>query len=134
MDMNPKKQVAGRYDKERNILHLWFPQPVSLDQPESVAAFFDEVVANWIDKTPGRFYLLVNYTNLHIAPSQLDSYAKNIGRFQHRLLGTFRYQVSKDFTGVAVSLGNIRHHAPANIFPDEASAREAIRQAKLQAG
>ena len=25
---------------------------------------------------------------------------------------------------------NIRHHAPANIFPDEAAAREAIRQAQ----
>lgn len=126
------KQVAGQYERERNILHLWFPKPVSLDSPDALATFFDEVVEDWINKTPGTFYLLVNYTNLHIGPKLSDSYAEHIGRFQHRLHGTFRYQVSKDFTGVAVSLGNIRHHAAANIFPDEASARKAIAQRQAE--
>jgi hypothetical protein len=132
MALKQNKQVAGRYERERNILHLWFPQTVSLDNPRAVATFFDEVVEDWINKTPGTFYLLVNYSNLHISPKQAEAYAENIGRFQPRLLGTFRYQVSKDFTGVAVSLGNIRHHAAANIFPDEASARKAIAQLQAE--
>jgi hypothetical protein len=133
MALKPIKQVAGRYERENNTLHLWFPRPVNLDNADLVSTFFDEVIEDWINKSPGKFYLLVNYTNLHIAPQQLAAYAENIGRFQHRLLGTFRYSVSNDFTGVAVSLGNVRLHAPANIFPDEASAREAIRAAKMQA-
>lgn len=131
--MKREKQVAGSYEKKDNILHLWFPKEVNLVDAESVATFFDEVIEDWISKTPDKFYLLVNYTNLHIAPKELDDYAANIKRFQDRLFGTFRYQISKDFTGVAVSLGNIRLHAPANIFPDEASAREAIRHAASSA-
>ena len=48
-------------------------------------------------------------------------------------LGTFRYDVPASFTGVTVALGNLRLATPANIFPDERSAREAIRLAKEHA-
>jgi len=128
------KQVAGQFEPNNNILHLWFPSTVRLRDTASVVAFFDEVVRDWIDKTPGRFYLLVNYGNLHIAASVADAYAENIKRFQHRLLGTFRYGISPDFTGVAVSLGNLRLRAPPNLFPDEAAARAAIDEARRQHG
>lgn len=122
---NPK-QVSGRFEQEHNILHLWFSEPVMLRDAESVTRFFDEVVENWINKTPGRFYLLVNYKNLHIAAHVADSYSANIRRFQHRLLGTFRYGIPGDFTGVAVSLGNMKLQTSANMFEDEAAARAAI--------
>jgi hypothetical protein len=46
------------------------------------------------------------------------------------LRGTYRYGLPPTFTGVAVALGNLQLAAPANIFPDERSAREAIRLAK----
>jgi len=48
------------------------------------------------------------------------------------VLGTFRYGVARDLTGVAITMGNMSVGSLANIFPDEASAREAIRQ--LRAG
>jgi hypothetical protein len=124
------KQVAGKYEEDDRILHLWFPQPVQLRDPASLSEFFDEVIRDWIDPTPGKFYLLVNYTNLHIGAHVADAYANAIGRFQHRLLGTFRYNLDKDFTGVAVGLGNLQLKMSANVFPDEASARAAIHQAK----
>ena len=123
------KQVAGQFEQDRNTLHLWFPNPVVLRDVDSVAAFFDEVVHDWIDHTPERFYLLVNYGNLHIAAQVSDAYSANIQRFQHKLLGTFRYGIPGDFTGVAVSLGNLKLQAPANLFNDEAAARAAIAQA-----
>jgi hypothetical protein len=72
----------------------------------------------------------VNFANLHIRPNMAEAYAKSLARFQSMLLGTFRYGMPPSFTGVAVALGNLRLAAPANIFADEGSAREAIRLAK----
>ena len=97
-----------------------------------VTTFFDEVIEDWINTSPGSFYLLVNYQNLHIAAQVADCYAANIKRFQHRLLGTFRYGIPADFTGVAVSLGNMKLQASANLFPDEATARAAINQERTR--
>jgi hypothetical protein len=124
------KRVEGSYDPLENILHLWFPKPVQLTDERTVVAFFDEVVRDWIAPCPTKPYLLVNYANLYISASLADAYAKNIGAFQSLLLGTFRYAVAPNFTGVAVALGNLKLSAAPNIFPDEASAREAIRHTK----
>jgi hypothetical protein len=128
--MGTVKLTAGRYEPDENILHLWFPRRVELADEPGVSSFFDEVIVDWIEPCPTRPYLLVNFERLHIRPNMAEAYAKNIGRFQNLLLGTFRYAVPASFTGVAVALGNLRLAAPANMFPDEASAREAIRVAK----
>jgi hypothetical protein len=124
------KLTAGKYESAENILHLWFPRRVELADDGAVCGFFDEVVADWIQPCPRRPYLLVNFGNLHIQANMAEVYAKNIGRFQTMLLGTYRYGVPPSFTGVAVALGNLQLGAPANLFPDELSAREAIRIAK----
>jgi hypothetical protein len=131
--MTDVKHTAGAYETSENILHLWFPRRVELIDEESVRAFFDEVVDDWIKPCPTRPYLLVNFGNLHIRPNLAEAYANRIGRFQAMLLGTFRYGVPASFTGVAVALGNLRLAAPAHMFPDERSAREAIQRAKEHA-
>jgi hypothetical protein len=128
--MTTVKLAAGEYESAENILHLWFPRRVELADEEEIRAFFDEVTTDWIQRCPRQPYLLVNFSNLHIRANMADGYAKNIARFQSLLLGTYRYGVPPTFTGVAVALGNLRLAAPANIFPDERSAREAIRVAK----
>jgi hypothetical protein len=130
MSNTKSKQVSGQFEQDQNILHLWFPKPVLLRDAGSVTVFFDEVVEDWIDTTPGRFYLLVDYKNLHIAAHVADSYSANIQRFQHKLLATYRYRIPGDFTGVAVSLGNLKLQVPSNLFDDEASARAAIQRAR----
>jgi hypothetical protein len=114
------KLTAGEYESAENILHLWFPRRVELADEEAIGAFFDEVVVDWIQPCPRKPYLLVKV------------YAKNIARFQSMLLGTYRYGMPPTFTGVAVALGNLQLAAPANIFSDEPSAREAIRLAKAK--
>jgi hypothetical protein len=121
------KRIAGAYDPLQNILHLWFPRAVRLLDGESVSVFFDEVVRDWIALCPTKPYLLVNYANLHIAANLADEYARSIAGFQAMLLGTFRYDVAPNFTGVTVALGNLKLAAGANMFSDEAGAREAIR-------
>lgn len=131
--MTTSKTIAGAYDPRENVLHLWFPRRVELADAEGVRAFFDEVIAHWIEPCPSRPYLLVNFTNLHIRANMVEAYAKNIERFQSMLLGTYRYAIPASFTGVAIALGNLRLSAPAHMFPDEASARKAIRIAKEQA-
>lgn len=128
--MTRAKQVAGRYDAGENVLHMWFPGEVRLKTTEEVEAFFAEVIGDWINKLPRPAWLLVDYANLHIAPSVGKEYARSIGTFQDKLLATFRYNVEPDFTGTAITLGNLKLRAPAHIFPDEAAAREALRRAK----
>jgi hypothetical protein len=129
---NPKL-TSGSYEAGDNILHLWFARRVELVDDEGVRVFFDEVIDDWIKPCPRPPYLLVNFGNLHIRPNLAEAYARNIERFQPMLLGTFRYNVPASFTGVTVALGNLRLATRANIFPDERSAREAIRHAKEHA-
>jgi hypothetical protein len=128
--MTPVKRTSGEYELAENILHLWFPNRIELADEEAIRAFFEEVTVDWIEPCPSQPYLLVNFRNLHIRANMADVYAKSIARFQSKLLGTYRYGVPASFTGVAVALGNLQLSAPANIFPDEGSAREAIRVAK----
>ncbi|HSY22595.1 MAG TPA: hypothetical protein VK841_10800 [Polyangiaceae bacterium] len=131
--MTKGKLTAGEYEASENILHLRYPRRVELASDEAVQAFFDEVIEDWIRPCPNRPYLLVNFANLHIRPNMAEAYAKNLGRFQGMLLGTYRYGVPASFTGVAVALGNLKLASPANIFADERTAREAIRVAKERA-
>jgi hypothetical protein len=130
--MTTIKLVAGEYESGENILHLWFPRCIELADEEVIRAFFDEVLADWIQPCPSKPYLLVNFGNLHIRPNMAAVYAENIARFQSMLSGTYRYNMPPSFTGVAVALGNLQLAARANIFADEHSAREAIRAAKVK--
>lgn len=120
------KRISGSYDPEQNVLHLWFPERIVLGDAATVAEFFREVTHDWIDRCPKPPYLLVNYENLHILPAATQDYAANIAGFQSKIIATFRYGVSADLTGVAVSMGNLMVSRPANVFLDEASARAAI--------
>jgi hypothetical protein len=128
--MTTDKLMAGAYESAENILHLWFTRRIELVDEEAVRAFFDEVMVDWIQPCPTKPYLLVNFGNLHLRANMAKAYAKNIARFQPMVRGTYRYGLPPTFTGVAVALGNLQLAAPANIFPDERSAREAIRVAK----
>jgi len=131
------KATSGSYDPRENVLHLWFPDPVRLNDEGSIQSFFDEVLHDWIRPCPTKPYLLVNYANLHVRPDMVDSYAKAIGRFRDLVRGTFRYGISADatgqFTAVAVRLGNLRLSAPTNIYASEQEARHAIQRAKSKA-
>jgi hypothetical protein len=131
--MESVKLTAGEYETAENILHLWFPRRIELVDEQGIRAFFEHVTVEWIEPCPSKPYLLVNFSNLHIRPDKAEVYAKNIARFQSILLGTYRYGVPPSFTGVTVALGNLKLAAPANIFPDQRSARDAIRTAKEHA-
>jgi uncharacterized protein YegP (UPF0339 family) len=133
-DVAMRKYSEGHYDRSANILHVWYPRGVQLQDEATVEAFFDETKREWLDPCPTPPYLLVNYAGVHIAPNMADCYARSIGRFQGLVLGTFRYGMSRDasghFTAVAVALGNIRLAAPSNLFESEEAARKAIESAK----
>ena len=120
------KFTSAKYEAAENILHLWFPQRVMLTDAATVEEFFREVTHDWIDRCPKPPFLLVNYKNLHISPAATQHYAANIAAFQSKIIATFRYAVSADLTGVAVSMGNLMLSRPANVFSDEAEARAAI--------
>lgn len=118
--------INGSYDPDQNILHLWIPQRVVLTDAATVEEFFREVTHEWIDRCPSPPYVLVNFENLHILPAATQAYAASIASFQSKIVATFRYAVSADLTGVAVSMGNLTLSRPANVFATEAEARAAI--------
>jgi hypothetical protein len=124
------KFTFGAYEGAENILHLWYPNRVQLADEATVVDFFEEVESLWIRPCPTRPYLLVNYANVHLAANMAAVYAARIARFRPLVIETFRYGVAPDFTGVAVALGTLKLAARANIFADEAAARDAIRRYK----
>lgn len=125
--------MHGRFERDHNILHLWFPEPLTLSTVEHVDRFFADAQREWLEPTPGPFYLLVNFTNLTIDPAVTEAYTRAIGKFQKKLLGTFRYRVTDRLTATAVRIGNMRLAKASRIYPSERDAREAIRKARESA-
>lgn len=131
-----KKMIDGRYEPADNVLHLWCNERVDLKDPAAVDLFFREIMNDWVDRY-GRVnkpYLLFNFANLHISTQVSEIYSEHLRKHRARLAGVYRYGVAKDFTGVAVSLGNLKAADKANLFPDEHSARAAIKKARATGG
>jgi hypothetical protein len=125
--------MEGRFEREEKILHIWFPEPLLLSTKAQVDQFFTDAQREWIEPTPGRYYLLVNYTNLTIDPAVTEAYVAAIKKFQHKLIATFRYRIADNLTAAAVRIGNMRLSQSSSIYSSEAEAREGIRLAKLKA-
>jgi hypothetical protein len=122
--------VSGEYEPKDDILRLWHPQPVSLDAPAFVDEFFREVYA-LVRQCPRPPYLLVDYTNLQIAAELTQHYASRVREYRGQVAGVFRYNLNAGTEGVLTRVTVLlANRADANIFPDEASAREAIRRAR----
>jgi hypothetical protein len=135
--MQQTKHIAGRYEADQNILHLWHPNPIILNSAALLEEFFKEV-ALWIKSCPTRPYLLVNYTNVEISVDLTAEYAQQVKNYHPFVLGAFRYGVSEDlagrFTAMTIRMGHMRIATTSNLFPDELSARQAIalvRQSNL---
>jgi hypothetical protein len=126
-------RTSGSYDAGQNVLHIWYEQPVVCTDELAVNSLFDEVENIWVRACPKKPYLLVNYANVRIAPAVTDTYARRIERLKVLVLGTFRYDVGTDLTGVTITMGNMSVGTHANIYPDEASARAAIDAARARA-
>lgn len=125
------RYVAGRYEPQENILHLWSANPIVLKDVETLQQFFAEVT-QWIKNCPTSPYLLTDFTGLEIAVELTAQYAEQVKVFRPLVLGIFRFGMTEDlngrFTTMAVRMGNMKNSAASNIYPDEAAARKAIRQ------
>jgi hypothetical protein len=132
--MAEKPYVMGVYEPESNILHTWHPNPIVLDDPFTVEHFFREV-RRLIEACPEPPYNLVNYAGLTISPEMMGAYQAQLKIFRPMVRGVFRYGIAPGvggtLTGVTVRLAN---RTEANIFPDEATAREAIRKVRAAEG
>jgi hypothetical protein len=126
--------VEGQHEPAANILRLWHAQPVRLDEPRLIEQFFEEVVA-LLKKCARPPYLLVDYTNFQIDAAMTEPYARAVKTYRHLAAGVFRYNLSPDTEGVLTRVAVlVANRADANVFPDERSAREAIRKAQAAAG
>jgi hypothetical protein len=77
----------------------------------------------------------VDYANLAISAELTREYASQVRLYRPLVAGTFRYNLSADTEGVLTKVAVlVANRADANIFPDEASARVAIRQARSREG
>jgi len=123
--------VEGEYEPGSNVLRLWHPRRVTLNEPRLVEQFFQNVV-ELLKACPRPPYLLVDYTNFHIAAEMTQFYARQVKAYRHLTVGVFRYNLSPDTEGVLTKVAIlVANRAAANIFPDERSAREAIGKARL---
>ena len=128
--MAEEPYAEATYDPVENVLHMWHPRPVALDDPFTVERFFRDV-RRLIDGCPDRPYLLVNYAGLTISPEMMGAYQAQLKTYRPMVRGVFRYGIGQGvggtLTGVTVRLAN---RAEANIFANEGAAREAIRLAR----
>jgi hypothetical protein len=126
--------MAGAYDAVERILKLWYPEPVHLKDDAAMKTMFDEAKREWFSRYlsgDAKLALLIDLSNLHVSPTLVDAFAAELRPMLPRLLGVYRYNAPKDFTGVALSLGAVRaEERSAPLYPDEASARAAIRAAR----
>jgi hypothetical protein len=122
--------VCGTYDAKENILRLRHPAPVVLSDRATMEEFFREV-SHIIAACAAPPWLLVDYTNLEISADMTLEYASHVKSYRPAVRGVYRYKLSNSTEGVltqvAVLIANKRD---ANIFPDEATALAALRQAR----
>ncbi len=134
--MEQTKYVKAYYEPEENIIRMVHPIPINLNSAAIIAEFFREVTY-WLQSCPTKPYLLVDYTNLEVAVNMTDEYSAQLRNYRPMVLGVFRYGVSSDlngsFTTMTIRLGNMRSASSSNIYPDEASARQALLKAKAAA-
>ena len=87
-----------------------------------------------LKRCPRPPYLLVDYTNFAIAAAMTHVYASQVKAYRHLAAGVFRYNLSPDTEGVLTKVAVlVANRTDANVFPDEQSARDAIRKAQLAA-
>jgi len=123
--------IKGNYEPEERVLHLRHTRPTTLADPKAVAEFFREV-SRLIRQCPQRPYLLVDYTNLDIAVEMTRKYADQVKAYRGTVEGVYRYNLSAGTEGVLTKVTVLlANKSEANIFPDEASARAAIRRARI---
>lgn len=131
--MKQTKYVVGRYEPEDNILHLWHPNATTLNTPEALKEFFQEVTF-WLSTCPNRPYLLVNYANVDIAVDLTMEYSQQVKKYHPMVLEVFRYGISDSlsgsFTTMTVRMGNMKNAFASNLYSSEAAARAAIAQQK----
>lgn len=134
--MAQTKYVTGKYDEEENILWLSHPKPITLNTPTVMEEFFREVTY-WIQSCPTKPYLLVDYNNLEIAVDITWEYAQQLRNYRPLVLSVYRYGLSTNlsgsFTAMAVRMGNLKSSTSSNIYQDEATARQAIQEARESA-
>jgi hypothetical protein len=124
--------VLGAYEAQENVLRLWHPERVVLGDPETIKRFFKEV-ARLIMACPAPPYVLVDYTNAEIPSDMTQEYAAAVRAYRPGVKGVFRYNISGGTEGVLTRVTVlIANKADANIFPDEASARAAVRKARAE--
>src|SRR5215475_9356666 len=69
------------YDSVENIIFMTFPTAIRLDTHEEISQHFERVVAFWRANARGRkCYVVVDFDNVEINPSELDFYAQESKR------------------------------------------------------
>ena len=67
------------YDRRENILRVWHPTPVALDDEQLIRAYFDDIYRFWKQSCAGqRAYYLVNWDGFDVNPHETESYASNV--------------------------------------------------------
>jgi hypothetical protein len=133
-----KKQMAHAYEADANILHFWFPDGIELTTEERIDAFSDYGVSCALACTR-KPYLLVDYSRIFLEPMLAQHYSRSILKMKGIVVDAFRYGMGRAdpnrvHISVSVRSATAKGFGHSNFFPNQESARAAIRELQKRTG
>ena len=104
------------YDKDEEIVFARCSEPIRLDTPKDIDAFFDESLAFWQREVKKRVYYVVDITNLSINMQFVDVYARNIMRMLTICAVTIVRHGGDPLQRTAGRIAAMRLHVPSRIY------------------
>jgi len=120
------------YDRRENILRVWHPTPVALDNEQLIRAYFDDIYRFWKQSCGGqRAYYLVNWDGFDVNPHETETYASNVKRIATDCAITIvRYGSQSAIQRTLGRLVAVKIHYPSNVYDTEEKALEVIEGLK----
>ena len=122
--------VSGAYEAEDGVLRLWHPGRAVLDSAAQVKQYFEEI-GRLIASCPSPPWLLIDYANVEVRREVTQEYVEKARAYRPLVRDVHRFGVSEATEGVLTRVAILlATGVDANIFPDEASARAALRKVR----
>jgi len=131
------KYLRYEYDERENVMRAWVPGGIKFVDHQISREFFDEIMSilKSCEHPP---YVLADLTGFEVPPYMSTDYANHMARMKEYTLGVFRYGIPRDMGGELLSttmhIAAMKAISRSNLYPDEKTARAAIREAKKASG
>jgi hypothetical protein len=125
------KALHQEYDAVENIVFVTHPEPVHLETPADIDAYFDAVIAFWRDECKRRrAYYLVDWKGFSLNMRETTFYSRHIKKVSSECAITIVRYGTDPLRRAATRLMALKLHLPSNIYDTREEAMMVIRGLK----